>query len=95
MTSNDSDFRNLAGAINHNADLLENHLTGGIYVHRQETPAASWPVKHGLGSRRPLIETYDTTGNKIGHNVRRDTQTFDSCEITFALPIAGVAIIRY
>jgi len=28
--TNDSDFRSLAGAINHNADILENHLAGGI-----------------------------------------------------------------
>ena len=92
---NDSDFNILAGAINHNAGLLENHLAGGVYVHRQETPSMSWAVKHDLGSRRPLIETYDTSGNKIGHGVNRDTQTFDFCEIVFALPMAGVAILRY
>ena len=92
---NDSDFRILAGAINHNADLLENHLAGGVHVHRQETPSMSWLVKHYLGSRRPLIETYDTNGNHIGHGVNRDTQTFDSCEVTFVIPMAGVAIIRY
>ena len=92
---NDSDFNILASAINHNADLLEHHLADGVHVHRQETPSMSWAVKHDLGSRRPLIETYDEAGNKIGHNVCRDTQTFDFCEITFALPMAGVAILRY
>ena len=92
---NDSDFRILAGAINHNADLLESHLTGGVHVHRQETPSTSWLVKHYLGSRRPLIETYDSTGNLIGHGINRDTQTFDTCEITFVIPMAGVAILRY
>ena len=92
---NDADFRVLAGAINHNADLLENHLAGGVYVHRQDTPSMTWSVKHGLGSRRPLIETYDATGNKIGHGVNRDTQTFDSCDVTFVIPMAGVAILRY
>ena len=92
---NDSDFRILAGAINHNADLLENHFVDGIHVHKQTTPSTSWLVKHYLGSRRPLIETYDVSGNKIGHNVNRDTQTFDSCEIVFAIPMAGVAILRY
>jgi hypothetical protein len=92
---NDSDFRILAGAINHNADLLEQHLIEGTYVHRQETPSMTWAVKHGLGSRRPLIETYDVTGNKIGHGVNRDTQTYDTCDITFAIPMSGVAILRY
>ena len=91
----DSDFRILAGAINHNADILEKHLSGGVHVHKQETPSTSWAVKHFLGSRRPLIETYDATGNRIGHGVNRDTQTFDSCNITFAIPMSGVAILRY
>ena len=91
----DSDFRILTGAINHNADILENHLVGGVHVHKQETPSTSWAVKHCLGSRRPLIETYDPTGNRIGHGVNRDTQTFDSCNITFAIPMSGVAILRY
>ena len=91
---NDSDFHILTKAINHNADILENHLTGGVHVHKQETPSTTWAVKHCLGSRRPLIETYDSTGNKIGHSVNRDTQTFDFCNIVFAIPMSGVAILR-
>jgi len=92
---NDSEFRILADAINHNADLLVKLVGDGIYVHKQETPSTTWAVRHGLGSRRPLIETYDATGNKIGHGVNRDTQTFDECIITFAIPMSGIAIIRY
>ena len=91
----DSNFQILAKAINHNADLLERHLSDGVHVHRQETPSTTWAVKHGLGSRRPLIETYDATGNQIGHGVNRDTQTFDYCAITFVIPVSGVAILRY
>jgi len=92
---NDSNFRILADTINHNAGLLERHLGEGVYVHKQETPSTSWAVKHGLGSRRPLIETYDTNGNQIGHGVNRNTQTFDECEIVFVIPMSGVAIVRY
>jgi len=91
----DSNFRILADAINHNADLLERHLGEGVYVHRQETPSTTWAVKHNLSSRRPLIETYDTNGNQIGHGVNRETQTFDFCNITFAVAVAGTAIVRY
>ena len=91
----DSNFRILADAINHNADLLERHLGEGVYVHRQETPSTTWAVKHNLSSRRPLIETYDTNGNQIGHGVNRETQTFGECTITFAIPMSGVAILRY
>ena len=90
----DSDFYALAGAINHNADLLEQHLAGGVHVHKQETPSTTWAVRHSLGSLRPLIETYDATGNKIGHAVNRDTQTFEFCEVTFTIPMSGVAILR-
>jgi len=92
---NDSEFRILADAINHNADLLVKLVGDGIYVHKQETPSTTWAVKHDLGSRRPLIETYDATGNKIGHGVNRDTQTFEFCEIVFAIAMAGTAIVRY
>ena len=92
---NDSNFRILADAINHNAGLLEKHLGEGVYVHKQETPSTSWAIWHHLDSRRPLIETYDTNGNQIGHGVNRGTQTFDYSEVVFAIPMAGVAIVRY
>jgi len=85
----------LAEAINHNADLLEKHLGEGVYVHRQETPSAAWKITHSLGSLRPLIETYDMTGNRIGHSVNRKSQTFHYCEVVFAIPMSGVAIIRF
>jgi len=91
----DLNFRVLADAINHNADLLERHLGEGVYLHKQETPSTTWAVKHCLGSRRPLIETYDANGNQIGHGVNRDTQTFEFCAITFVIPVSGVAILRY
>jgi len=91
----DSDFYALAGAINHNADLLEQHLAGGVHVHKQETPSTTWAVRHSLGSLRPLIETYGATGNKIGHAVNWQTQTHDYCEVVFAISVSGVAILRY
>jgi DNA-binding IclR family transcriptional regulator len=87
--------KQLAEAINHNADLLAKHLKEGVYVHRQETPSKIWAVQHSLGSRRPLIETYDSAGNRIGHGVNRETQTFDYAEMTFAVPISGTAILRF
>ncbi|MCL2304488.1 MAG: hypothetical protein FWC43_04015 [Planctomycetaceae bacterium] len=88
-------FSKLANAINHNADLLERHLGEGVYVHRQETPSLTWKVTHSLGSLRPLIETYDSTGNRIGHGVNRETQTFDYCDVTFVVPMSGAAILRF
>ncbi len=87
--------RQLAEAINHNADLLEKHLGEGVHVHRQDAPSKVWAVRHSLGSLRPLIETYDSGGNLIGHAVNRQTQTFASCEIVFAVPMSGTAIIRF
>ena len=87
--------KQLIDAINHNADLLEKHLGEGVYVHRQNTPSKVWAVQHSLGSLRPLIETYDSAGNRIGHGVNRENQTFDSCEITFEVPISGTAILRF
>jgi hypothetical protein len=84
----------LARVINHNADLLDEHINKSVYVHRQTDPQAVWKVKHSLGSRRPLIETYDSGENRIGHGVNRKTQTHDTCDIVFALPMAGTAIIR-
>ena len=87
--------QSLVGVINHNADLLENHIQGSVYVHRQAEPATLWPVNHLLGSLRPLIETYDSTGHRIGHGVNRETQTHDFCEITFIVPISGTAILRF
>ena len=88
-------IQNIIDAINHNADLLEKHLGEGVYVHRQNEPSTVWAVRHRLGSLRPLIETYDSGGNKIGHGVNRETQTFDDCQIVFALPVSGFAILRF
>ncbi len=87
--------KQLADAINHNADLLEKHLGDGVFVHRQETPSTTWKVTHKLGSLRPLVETYDSDGNRIGHAVNRKTQTLDYCEAIFAIPMSGFAIIRF
>jgi len=87
--------KQLAGAINHNANLLEKHLGEGVYVHKQPTPSKTWPVTHSLGSLRPLIETYDSNGNRIGHAVNRESQTFDYCAIVFAIPVSGTAILRF
>jgi hypothetical protein len=88
-------IKQLSDAINHNADLLERHLGEGVYVHEQTTPSASWAVNHLLGSLRPLIETYDSTGNRIGHGVNRESQTLGYCEIIFAVSVSGTAIIRF
>ena len=70
-------LKQIIDTVNHNADLLEKHLGEGVYVHRQNEPNAVWTVQHSLGSLRPLIETYDTGGNRIGHSVNRQNQTFD------------------
>ena len=91
----DSTVQNLIDAINHNADLLEKHLAEGVYVHRQSEPSKVWAVHHRLGSLRPLIETYDMAGNLIGHGVNRENQSFDYAEILFAIPMSGVAILRF
>ena len=88
-------IKQLAEAINHNAGLLEKHLGEGVYVHQQQTPSTSWKITHSLGSLRPLIETYDSAGNKIGHAVNRQTQTFEYCEIVFIVPMSGTAILRF
>jgi len=88
-------IKQLADAINHNADLLEKHLGEGVFVHQQQTPSKTWKVDHKLGSLRPLIETYDSNGNRIGHAVNRQTQTFDHCEIVFIVPMSGTAILRF
>jgi hypothetical protein len=85
----------IISVINHNADLLEHHLTSGEYVHRQEHPSRVWSVTHSLGSLRPLIDTYDSNGNRIGHAIKRETQTLNFTEILFAIPISGIAIFRY
>lgn len=82
-------------AINHNADLLEQHLGEGVCVHRQNEPSKRWSVTHKLGSLRPLIETYDSKGNRIGHGVNRVTQTLHYVEIVFAIPMSGTAILRF
>ena len=87
--------RQLIDAINHNADLLEKHLGEGVYIHRQSSPSKTWSVTHSLGSLRPLIETYDSTGNRIGHAVNRQSQTLNSCEIVFVVPMSGTAILRF
>ena len=88
-------IKQLADAINHNANLLEKHLGEGVFVHKQISPSKMWQVTHSLGSLRPLIETYDSNGNKIGHAVNRQSQTFDYCQIVFAIPVSGTAIIRF
>ena len=88
-------IKQLAEAINHNADLLEKHLGEGVFVHRQTAASKSWKVDHKLGSLRPLIETYDSTGNRIGHGVNRQTQTFEYCEVVFAVAMSGTAILRF
>ena len=87
--------RQLIDAINHNADLLEKHLLEGVFVHKQESASTTWKITHSLGSLRPLIETYDSTGNRIGHNVNRESQTFGYCEVVFAIPMSGTAIVRF
>lgn len=87
--------KQLAEAINRNADLLEIHLGEGVFVHRQASPSKTWKVTHKLGSFRPLIETYDSNGNRIGHAVNRQTQTLEYCEIVFVVPMSGTAILRF
>jgi hypothetical protein len=87
--------KQLADTINHNADLLEQHLGEGVFVHSQTTPSKAWKVSHSLGSLRPLIETYDSGGNRIGHAVNRASQTFTYCEIVFSVPVSGTAILRF
>ena len=88
-------MQELISAINHNADLLEQHLTEGVYVHHQNEPSMIWSVTHSLGSLRPLIETYDSHGNRIGHSVNRVTQTLNFTEIVFEIPVSGIAIVRF
>jgi len=87
--------RQFIDAINHNADLLEKHLGEGVFVHRQTMPSTTWAISHSLGSLRPLIETYDSNGNRIGHAVNRQTQTLDYCDVVFVIPVSGTAIIRF
>ncbi len=91
----DPTVKQLADAINRNADLLERHLGEGVYVHRQDAPSKIWAVHHKLGSLRPLIETYDSGGHRIGHGVNRENQTFDFAEIVFVAPMSGTAIVRF
>jgi hypothetical protein len=92
---NEPTLQQLISAINHNADLLEQHLNEGVFVHNQKTPSKIWSVTHSLGSLRPLIETYDSNGNRIGHAVNRESQTLNFTEIVFVIPISGIAIFRF
>ncbi|GHT30864.1 hypothetical protein FACS1894214_1520 [Planctomycetales bacterium] len=92
---NELTLKQIIDAVNHNAGLLEKHLNDGVYVHRQNEASCVWQVNHSLGSLRPLIETYDSSGNRVGHSVNRDSQTFDFTEITFAVPMSGTAILRF
>jgi hypothetical protein len=92
---NEPTNQQLAEAINHNADLLAKHLGEGVFVHRQTLPSKTWAVTHSLGSLRPLIETYDSNGNRIGHAVNRKSQTLSYCEIIFAVSVSGTAIVRF
>ena len=92
---NEPTNKQLADTINHNAGLLEKHLGEGVFVHKQPTPSKTWKVTHSLGSLRPLIETYDSSGNRIGHAVNRQSQTFDYSEIVFVVPMSGTAILRF
>ncbi|MDR0390376.1 MAG: hypothetical protein LBH59_00590 [Planctomycetaceae bacterium] len=85
----------IISTINHNADLLERHLNGGVYIHQQHQSSTIWSVTHSLGSLCPLIEVYDSTGNRIGFSVNRQTQTLTFTEINFAIPVSGIAIFRY
>jgi hypothetical protein len=94
-TMSNSTKKQIADAINYNADLLEKHLGDGVFVHRQPSPSKTWKVTHLLGSLRPLIETYDSGGNRIGHGVNRESQTFDYSEIVFVVPMSGTAILRF
>jgi hypothetical protein len=94
-TMSESMIQELVSAINHNANLLEQHLTEGVYVHHQDEPSKIWTVTHSLGSLHPLIETYDSYGNHIGHSVNRVTQTFSFTEIVFEIPVSGIAIVRF
>ncbi len=95
LTIIDAMSREIIDAVNHNADLLEQHLQEGVFVHEQQEPSKTWAVTHHLGSLRPLIECYDSNGNCIGHAVNRVTQTLSFCEIFFAVPMSGVAILRF
>ncbi len=88
-------MQNIINTINHNADLLEKHLQEGVFVHEQQEPSKTWAVTHYLGSLRPLIECYDSSGNRIGHAVNRETQTFEYAEIVFIVPMSGTAILRF
>jgi hypothetical protein len=92
---NEPSMKELISAINHNADLLEQHLSEGVYVHHQDAASKLWSITHSLGSLRPLIETYDSHGNRIGHSVNRATQTFHFTEIVFEIPVSGIAVFRF
>lgn len=59
---------------------------GAGYSHTQATPAASWPVTHGLG-RYPQATVLDTAGRRVIADL--EFPTANTCSVTHAAPMAG------
>lgn len=62
---------------------------GGIlYIHTQSVAAAEWVVQHDLGAW-PIIETFDTAGNRIVGQILNIN--LNQARAYFNIPVAGSA----
>lgn len=76
--------------------VLPGQRTGGSggdlhYVHRQETPASTWVINHGLG-KRPSVTVVDDYGDVV----YADYEIVDNAKviISFAGNVSGKAYIN-
>lgn len=69
---------------------VDNIVQDKNYSHTQTTPSSIWgPIPHGLG-KRPSIDVYDSSGNKVfAYEV--DFIDLNSVNLTFSAPISGNA----
>lgn len=63
------------------------------YVQQFTVPDTNWTVTHSLGTDTPMVALYDLSGRGIGDAdvYAPDTSTV---VITFAVPVAGKAVIQ-
>lgn len=62
----------------------------GPFVFTQSTPAASWPIAHGLG-HVPQVTVLDASGNRLIADLAYSGTT--SVTVTHAAPLAGAAYL--
>lgn len=61
------------------------------YVHNQNTPAATWTINHGLGTK-PVVAVVSLTGVLLFAEISYPNDV--TVAITFGQPYAGAAYLR-